>query len=56
MKKYYVCIDVVYGDEVYAEDEDEAIRKVIESCPFDNDSSVEPYVREIEDDEGSESE
>lgn len=52
MKKYYVCIDVVYSDEVYAEDEDEAIRKVIENCPFDNDSSVEPYVEEIEDEEG----
>ena len=51
MKKYYVCIDVVYDDEVYAEDKDEAIRKVIESCPFDNDPSVKPYVEEIEDEE-----
>lgn len=47
MKKYYVCIEVLYGDEVYAEDEDDAINKVIESCPFDNDSNIEPYVEEI---------
>lgn len=50
MPKYYVAIDVIYTDEVYANDEDEAIEKVINSCPFDNDGSIEPYVEEVEDD------
>ena len=38
---------VIYTDEVYADNEEDAIRQVIESCPYDNDDSVEPYVKTI---------
>ena len=49
MSKYYVAIDVVYTDVVEANNEEEAIEKVINSCPYDNDPSVEPCV-EVEED------
>ena len=47
-RKYFVAIDVVYCDEVYANNEEDAIKKVIENCPYDIDASVEPCVEEVE--------
>ena len=48
LKKYYVSIDVVYTEEVYANSKEEAIKKVIYNCPYDNDASVDPCCEEID--------
>lgn len=48
MSKYYVAIEVVYTDVVEADSEDEAIDIVINNCPFDNDSGIEPVVELLE--------
>ena len=47
-KKYFVAIEVVYSDEVYASSEEDAINKVIRNCPYDIDSGVEPCVEEVQ--------
>lgn len=48
MNKYRVIIQVVYTDSVEAESEKEAIQKVLDDCPYDNASEVEPVVEKIE--------
>lgn len=48
MNKYRVIIQVVYTDSVEAESEQEAIQEVLDNCPYDNASEVEPVVEKIE--------
>lgn len=48
MSKYRVILQVVYADSVEAESEEEAIQKVLDTCPYDNASEVEPVVEKVE--------
>lgn len=47
MKKYYVALEVIYPTIVEATCEEEAIQIAINSCPYDNEPSCEPFVEEM---------
>lgn len=51
MNKYFVSLEVIYSDTVEADSEEEAVEKVMNNCPYDNEPSCEPYVKKIEEEQ-----
>lgn len=46
-KNYFVLLSVNYHENVSAENEEEAITKVINNCPYEKNNYAEPFVVEI---------
>lgn len=49
-KEYFVSMDVIYTDNVYADSEEEAIEIAMANCPYDVEPNSEIYVEEEEQD------